>query len=48
LNLNMSEKEFDQTLKDVKEKFQNMLWVQPQEQPENTTSSNPYSQYQKR
>jgi hypothetical protein len=25
LNLNMSEKEFDQTLKDVKEKFQNML-----------------------
>lgn len=37
LNLNMSEKEFDQTLKDVKEKFQNMLWVQPQEQTQTKT-----------
>lgn len=32
LSLNMSEAEFDTTLKQVKEKFQNMLWVQPQEQ----------------
>lgn len=32
LSLDMSEAEFDKSLKQVKEKFQNMLWVQPQEQ----------------
>jgi len=32
LSLDMSEAEFDKSLKQVKEKFQNMLWVQTQEQ----------------
>ena len=42
LSLNMSESEFDTTLKQVKEKFQNMLWVQSQP---NTTPSDISSQW---